>query len=133
MFPKVDFSCFFSASPGNPATRHILLPLAKTPGRRDQRLSLSISERYRQSGVNKIAQTLKRRQVDSNHCSLFGSLAIYHTATLAHSSSLSPSLTFSQAHLDSSPQEVFDELILNADATPTWNPTVLECKVLCMA
>ncbi|KAI0214187.1 StAR-related lipid transfer protein 3 [Lamellibrachia satsuma] len=35
-----------------------------------------------------------------------------------------------EAHLDSSPQEVFDELILNADATPTWNPTVLECKTI---
>ncbi|KAK2171253.1 hypothetical protein NP493_1086g00040 [Ridgeia piscesae] len=33
-----------------------------------------------------------------------------------------------EAHLDSSSLEVFNELILNANATPSWNPTVLECK-----
>ena len=42
-------------------------------------------------------------------------------------------VTCFQAHLDFSPQEVFNELIVNANATPTWNPTVLECKVLYMS
>ena len=40
----------------------ILLPLAQTPDRRDQRLFTVSSKRHRQSGVNEIGQAPKRRK-----------------------------------------------------------------------